>query len=44
MCVVDVTDLRAWTDGASESIARTHGGLADLAKRIAMTVTVDPGG
>ncbi|HTU84031.1 MAG TPA: hypothetical protein VMF57_00580 [Solirubrobacteraceae bacterium] len=44
VCVVDVTDLRAWSDGASDSIAGTHGGLADLVKRIAMTVTVETGG
>jgi hypothetical protein len=42
--MVDITDLRVWSDGASNSIARTHGGLNDIVKRIAMAVTVDPGG
>jgi hypothetical protein len=41
VCVVDVTDLRAWSDGASDSIVATHGGLGGLVKRIAMTVTAD---
>ena len=44
VCAVDVTDLLGWSDGASDSIAKTHGGLNDLVRRIAMTVTADPGG
>jgi len=44
VCVVDITDLRVWSDGASDSIARTHGALGDLVERIAMTVTADPSG
>ena len=38
VCVVDVSDLRAWSE-ASESIASTHGALTALVKRITMTVT-----
>jgi hypothetical protein len=41
VCVVDITDLQAWSDGAADSIVATHGGLAALVKRIAMTVTAD---
>jgi hypothetical protein len=41
VCVVDITDLRAWSAGAADSIVSTHGGLGDLVKRIAMTVTAD---
>jgi hypothetical protein len=44
VCVVDITDLRVWSDGASDSITKTHGGLNDIVRRIAMTVTADPGG
>jgi hypothetical protein len=44
VCVVDIADLRVWSDGASDSITRTLGGLSDLVRRIAMTVTADPGG
>ena len=42
--VVDISDLQFWSDGASESITRTHGRLTNLVKRIAMTVTADSGG
>lgn len=42
VCVVDVTNLRLWGDGASDSVVRTHGALFDVVKRIAMTVTEDP--
>jgi hypothetical protein len=41
VCVVDITDLRAWSTGAAESIVATHSGLGGLVKRIAMTVTAD---
>jgi hypothetical protein len=41
VCVVDITDLRAWSDGAADSIVATHGGLGGLVTRIAMTVTAD---
>jgi hypothetical protein len=44
VCVVDVTDLRAWSGGAADSITSTHGGLNDLVRRITMIVTADPGG
>jgi hypothetical protein len=44
VCVVDITDLRVWSDGASDSIARTHGALSGLVKRITMTVTADASG
>lgn len=41
VCVVDISDLRRWSDEASDSIVRTHGALNDLVARIAMTVTDD---
>jgi hypothetical protein len=44
VCVVDITDLRVWSDGTSDSIARTHGALGGLVKRLAMTVTTDASG
>jgi hypothetical protein len=44
VCVVDITDLRVWSDGASDSIVKTHGALNDLVRRIALTVTTDPAG
>ena len=43
VCVVDVADLRTWSDTASDSIGRTHGALTRLVKRITMTVTDDVG-
>ncbi|MBV9310377.1 MAG: hypothetical protein JOZ73_06080 [Solirubrobacterales bacterium] len=39
--VADITDLRLWAGGASDSILTTHGALGDLVKRISMTVTDD---
>jgi hypothetical protein len=44
VCVVDIADLRVWSERASDSIVSTHGGLGDLVERIAMTVTADPSG
>jgi hypothetical protein len=44
VCVVDIAELRAWSEHASNSIVSTHGSLGDLVERIAMTVTADPSG
>lgn len=39
VCVVDVTDVRRWSEEASDSIVVTHGGLGPLVKKIDMAVT-----
>jgi hypothetical protein len=39
VCLVCVTDLPAWSEGAPESVMQTHGALSDLVHRITMTVT-----